>query len=161
MILQSLLATKRLIKNDIAYNIRRMRQSAFGIANEDCIVSPAYVVLTPNDDVCSSFFGYMFKQPECLRLLTSHSQGLTKDRLRLYYKDFSLIPISLPAASEQTRIADCLSSLDDLITVHGRKLASLKAYKKRPHAKPLPPPRRNPTSPPLPGVSGWIGVGLS
>lgn len=121
---------KKIYKNDIAYNMMRMWQGAFGIAEEDCMVSPAYVVLAPKKDVCSRFFGYLFKLPEYLQLLTSHSQGLTKDRLRLYYKDFSHIPISLPGTHEQTRIADCLSSLDELIAAHGRKLKALKAYKK-------------------------------
>lgn len=37
-------------------------------------------------------------------------------------------PVSLPL--EQERIADCLSSFDDLITAHSQKLDTLKAHKK-------------------------------
>lgn len=38
--------------------------------------------------------------------------------------------ISLPPDKEQKKIADCLSSLDELITVHTNKLETLKTYKK-------------------------------
>ena len=121
---------KKAYKNDIAYNMMRMWQGAFGVAVEDCMVSPAYVVLAPQDAVYADFFGYLFKLPRCLRLLSSHSQGLTLDRLRLYYKDFSRIPLPHPPLPEQLKIADCLSSLDELITAQVQKLDALKVHKK-------------------------------
>jgi type I restriction enzyme S subunit len=40
------------------------------------------------------------------------------------------IPIPYPDVPEQQKIADCLSSLDDLITAQTQKLAALKAHKK-------------------------------
>ncbi|MCI0184608.1 restriction endonuclease subunit S [Sulfoacidibacillus ferrooxidans] len=39
-------------------------------------------------------------------------------------------PITVPELPEQQRIADCLSSIDDLIVVENEKLKALKAYKK-------------------------------
>src|SRR5579884_1367719 len=38
--------------------------------------------------------------------------------------------VSIPPPAEQQKIADCLSSLDDLIAAEGQKLESLRAYKK-------------------------------
>lgn len=121
---------KKAHKHDIAYNMMRMWQGASGVAVEDCMVSPAYVVLAPRKGVHSSFFGYLFKLPKYLRALTSHSQGLTLDRLRLYYKHFAEILLPHPFIPEQKKITDCLSSLDELITVHIQKLETLKAHKK-------------------------------
>lgn len=121
---------KKACKDDIAYNMMRMWQGAFGVSVEDCMVSPAYVVLAPENMVCSDFFGYLFKLPKYLLLLTSHSQGLTLDRLRLYYKDFAQISLLIPTFLEQQKIADCLSSIDELITVQTQKLAALKTHKK-------------------------------
>jgi type I restriction enzyme S subunit len=43
---------------------------------------------------------------------------------------FSPLPVSFPAPSEQQRIADCLTSLDDLITAEARKLDTLKIHKR-------------------------------
>ena len=40
------------------------------------------------------------------------------------------IPIPLPKEPEQKRIADCLTSLDDLIAAEARKLDMLKTHKK-------------------------------
>jgi type I restriction enzyme, S subunit len=48
--------------------------------------------------------------------------------------DLMALPVPLPAApcsvAEQQKIADCLSSLDELIAAQGRKLDALKAHKK-------------------------------
>jgi len=38
--------------------------------------------------------------------------------------------IPIPPVDEQQRIADCLTSLDDLITAQTQKLSALKAHKK-------------------------------
>jgi type I restriction enzyme S subunit len=121
---------KKVCKGDIAYNMMRMWQGAFGVAPEDCMVSPAYVVLSPECEACPDFFGYLFKLPKYLQLLTSHSQGLTLDRLRLYYKDFARISVLIPSPPEQQKIAACLASIDDLITAKTQKLAALKTHKK-------------------------------
>lgn len=117
-------------KGDIAYNMMRMWQGACGVAPENCMVSPAYVILAPKAGVCADFFGYLLKLPITLRQLTAHSQGLTLDRLRLYYKDFSAIPMLCPTLGEQQKIASCLSSLDELIARQSRKIFALQQHKK-------------------------------
>jgi type I restriction enzyme, S subunit len=123
-------ANKKVCRNDIAYNMMRMWQGALGVAPEDCLVSPAYIVLAPVKGVVPEFFQYMFKLPASLLILTAHSRGLTKDRLRLYYDDFAAIPLRCPTPPEQHRIASCLSSLDDLLAAQSDKLEALKTHKK-------------------------------
>jgi len=120
---------KRAASGDIAYNMMRMWQGALGVAVEDCMVSPAYVVLAPLNDVVPVFFAYLFKLPTSLHLLTSHSRGLTKDRLRLYYDDFAQIKLRCPNKPEQQRIADCLTSLDAQIVAESERLDALKTHK--------------------------------
>jgi len=44
--------------------------------------------------------------------------------------DVLALLIKVPSLSEQQRIADCLTSLDDIITAEARKLDTLKAHKK-------------------------------
>lgn len=121
---------KKSYHGDIVYNMMRMWQGASGIATEDCMVSPAYVVLEPANSLVSLFFAYLFKLPKYIRLLTTHSQGLTEDRLRLYYKDFSHIGLIIPQPPEQQKIAECLSSLDALIAAQARKIEALAMHKK-------------------------------
>jgi type I restriction enzyme, S subunit len=120
---------KKVCKNDIAYNMMRMWQGALGVAPEDCLVSPAYIVLAPMKGVVPEFFQYMFKLPALLLILTAHSRGLTKDRLRLYYDDFAIIRLRCPSSLEQQRIAYCLTSLDDLIATQTQTLDVLKIHK--------------------------------
>lgn len=120
---------KKVSKGDIAYNMMRMWQGAQGVAPEDCMVSPAYVVLKPRIGVCSDFFAYLFKLPQSLHLLTATSRGLTKDRLRLYFDDFARMRLCVPEFDEQQRIASCLLSLDALIAAQGEKLSAMKIHK--------------------------------
>ncbi len=40
------------------------------------------------------------------------------------------IEVAIPKPEEQQKIADCLTSLDDLITAQAKKLDALKTYKK-------------------------------
>jgi type I restriction enzyme S subunit len=48
----------------------------------------------------------------------------------IYFKDYSKNNIFVPNPKEQQKIADCLTSLDDLITTQDRKLQNLKTHKK-------------------------------
>ena len=121
---------RKAYRGDIVYNMMRMWQGALGTAPENCLVSPAYVVLKPRSDAYPDFFAYFFKLPQSLRLLTATSRGLTEDRLRLYFDDFAKMPLCVPEKPEQQRIADCLKSLDDLTAAESRKLGALKTHKK-------------------------------
>ena len=49
---------------------------------------------------------------------------------RYYISAYQKIPLHIPSIAEQQKIADCLSSLDELIEARREKIASLKAYKK-------------------------------
>jgi type I restriction enzyme S subunit len=114
----------------MAYNMMRMWQGACGVAREDGIVSPAYVVLAPTDDVDSWFAYHLLKSPLMIYLLCSYSYGVTSDRLRLYYRDFAMISCCLPTKVEQTRIAAVLGAADREIVVLEKKLAALRELKK-------------------------------
>ena len=48
----------------------------------------------------------------------------------IYYSDYSNEPTAIPSYPEQQKIADCLSSLDELITAHNQKVEALKQHKK-------------------------------
>ena len=117
-------------KNDLAYNMMRMWQGALGLAPTDGIVSPAYVVLKPNEQKTdSSFFEYYFKRNRQIHNFWAYSQGLTEDRLRLYFDDFKVIRINAPSKEEQTKIATFLSAVDEKISQLSQKLHLLGQYK--------------------------------
>lgn len=118
-------------KGDIAYNTMRMWQGAVGLAEEDCHVSPAYVVGSPVAGVADSeFFIYWFKSAEGLHLLTSYSYGITGDRLRLYAADFAKVPAPLPPIEEQRAIVSVLRASEAEISQLEKKRAALQRQKR-------------------------------
>jgi type I restriction enzyme S subunit len=102
-------------KGDLVYNTMRMWQGVSGVAPGDCIVSPAYVVCEPNSLIDPCFSAYLFKHDRMIRILEGHSQGITADRLRLYFHHFGKIRVALPPIPEQKKIAAILSSVDEAI----------------------------------------------
>ena len=115
---------------DIAYNTMRMWQGASGYSCYDGIVSPAYTVITPQTEVDSLFFAYMFKTQHMIALFGLHSQGLTKDTWNLKFPALSLIHILRPnLIAEQRAIASYFTSLDRKITLQTQRLEKLKRIK--------------------------------
>ncbi len=102
-------------KGDLAYNMMRMWQGASGLARQDGIVSPAYVVVTPSDSIDPTFASYWFKSARMIHLFWAYSYGITGDRLRLYYKDFARIPVAVPSKNDQIRIGKTLAAADRAI----------------------------------------------
>lgn len=115
---------------DIAYNMMRVWQGALGRASVNGLVSPAYVVLRPTAKIDSLYAEYLFKTPRMIYLFWAYSYGLTKDRLRLYFNDFSRIPVTIPDLKEQRKIAQTLSTWDKAITTTEQLLANSQQQKK-------------------------------
>jgi type I restriction enzyme S subunit len=75
------------------------------------------------------FGGYLFKSTHIRKQIQKEAQG-TKV-LGISVGRLSSIIVAYPNdKKEQQKIADCLSSIDDLITAQTQKLAALKAHKK-------------------------------
>ncbi len=120
----------RVEPGDIAYNMMRMWQGASGLASYPALVSPAYVVLKPTPEIDSQYAAYLFKSSRMIYFLWAYSYGLTSDRLRLYFDDFSLIPVNLPPIEEQRRIAEILGTWDRAIETTEKLIAASEAQKK-------------------------------
>ena len=115
---------------DIAYNTMRMWQGACGLVKTRALVSPAYVVLKPSQAIDPLFASYLFKTPQMIHSFWAYSHGLTDDRRRLYFDDFSAIRIILPPKEEQRRIAEILSTWDRAIQATEKLIANSLTQKK-------------------------------
>lgn len=115
---------------DIAYNMMRMWQGALGVSEKACLVSPAYVVMRPKENVDVAFAAAWMKSERGLNRLWAYSHGITDDRLRLYPDDFLTIPVRFPALAEQQRVAGVLSAWDEVIN-NARQSINLQRRRKR------------------------------
>jgi type I restriction enzyme S subunit len=121
----------RVVPGDIAYNTMRMWEGRSAYVRIEGLISPAYTVCSPVDGTNSLFFSYYFKTWPLISQFHKYSQGLVKDTLNLKYENFQCIEIAYPRdAQEQQKIADCLTSLDEVIAAQGRKVEALKAHKR-------------------------------
>ncbi len=120
----------KVLPGDIVYNTMRMWEGRCAYSALEGLVSPAYTVCEPKPGVNSLLFSYYFKTPQLIEQFQRYSQGLVSDTLNLKFAAFSQISVLVPTYSEQRKIADCLSSLDDLIKEHERKLTALRNHKK-------------------------------
>ncbi|HNP84033.1 MAG TPA: restriction endonuclease subunit S [Nitrospira sp.] len=92
------------------------------------ICSPAYVILRRRVEGSDEYFKHYLKTNRFIRILTKNLEGL-RDGKMVSYAQFSelLLPVASPA--EQQKIAECLSSVDEVIAAQARKVDVLKTHK--------------------------------
>jgi len=120
---------KRAAKGDISYNIMRMWQGAVGLAPCDGLISPAYVVARPLDNVEPRFYTYLFRTTAYMREVDFASRGIVPDRNRLYWQYFKPLLSPAPPPEEQRQIADFLDAytaqVHRLVAAKRRTIAAL------------------------------------
>jgi type I restriction enzyme S subunit len=115
---------------DIGYNTMRMWQGVCGLSQIEGIVSPAYTIVTPTDDIDGEFIALLFKSPAVVHLFHRHSQGLVKDTLNLKWRHFAEIEVSIPDIPEQQAITSIFRTADREIALLRQQLDALREQKK-------------------------------
>lgn len=120
-------------KGDYVYNPRISASAPVGPISKNNVgtgvMSPLYTVFrfisSEND-----FFAHYFKSPHWHHYMRqASSTGARHDRMSITNDDFMNMPLPVSVPKEQQKIADSLSSLDELIMAENRKLGTLKVYK--------------------------------
>ncbi len=95
------------------------------------ICSPAYIILRKREENISElYYKYFFKTWRYIQSLNRNLEGI-RDGKMISYSQFSSVKVPYPRSfKEQQKIADCLSSIDELIDAESRKLKALEKYKK-------------------------------
>jgi type I restriction enzyme, S subunit len=123
-------------RNDFVYNDRTTKSFTYGAIKrlfryEAGLVSPIYKCFRFQDTQNPIFWEWYFESrshEEQLKKLVN--EGARAGRYNISIDSFLSIPVWNPLPPEQDRVADCLSSLDDLITAQTKKIEALKAHKK-------------------------------
>ncbi len=121
-------------KGDYVYNPRISTSAPVGPISKNNVatgvMSPLYTVFrfvsSDND-----FFAHYFKSAHWHHYMRqASSTGARHDRMSITNDDFMGLPLPVSTPKEQQKVADCLSSLDELITTESLKLDALKTYRK-------------------------------
>ena len=117
-------------KGDMVYNSMRMWQGANGISPCDGIVSPAYTVLMPKQEISNGYFAALFKSANLINEFRKNSQGMTSDTWNLKYPQIKTIKVLIPSVSEQEKVSELFSVLDARIAAQAQLVEALKKYKR-------------------------------
>ena len=108
-------AYKRVRVGDLVYNMMRAWQGAFGVAKVDGLVSPAYVVARPSEEIHAPFFEHLLRTPMWIEEFRRSSKGIADFRQRLYWEHFRQVGIVLPPLEVQVEIANRIAANDAAI----------------------------------------------
>ena len=125
---KSLKAYKIVEKGDFIISLRSF-QGGIEYSMYDGICSPAYIILRKKTNIIDQYYKYYFKSYRFIQDLNKDLEGI-RDGKMISYSQFSSILLPKPDKEEQQKIADCLSSIDDLISAEEKKLSLLNDYKK-------------------------------
>ncbi|WP_423245392.1 restriction endonuclease subunit S [Leuconostoc lactis] len=126
-----------LSKGELSYNHGNSKLAKYGVVfvlrnYDEALVPRVYHSFKTNKEAFGDFIEYMFatKLPD-RELAKLVSSGARMDGLlNINYDDFMSINITIPSISEQKQISSLFRQLDNLITLHQRKLDLLKEQKK-------------------------------
>lgn len=125
---KSLKAYKIVEKGDFIISLRSF-QGGIEYSMYDGICSPAYIILRKKTNIIDQYYKHYFKSHRFIQDLNKDLEGI-RDGKMISYSQFSSILLPKPDEEEQQKIADCLSSIDDLISAEEKKLLLLNDYKK-------------------------------
>ncbi|WP_289685341.1 restriction endonuclease subunit S [Faecalibaculum rodentium] len=108
--------------NSFAYNPARINVGSIGYQalGKNVIVSSLYEVFKTSHEVDDHFLWYWFKSDHFKRLVESLQEGGV--RLYFYFDKLQKGELWLPPIEEQRKIGGYFKSVDNLITLHQRKL---------------------------------------
>ena len=121
---------KRVLPGQFVIHLRSF-QGGFAHSAIEGITSPAYTVFgfsepEKHNDI---FWKYIFTSKEFIRRLETVTYGI-RDGRSISYDEFLTLDFKYPSKEEQSAISQYLTNLDNLITLHQRKLEKLKNLKK-------------------------------
>jgi len=115
---------------DLAYNMMRAWQGAFGAVAVKGLVSPAYVVAAPIRAFRTKFIEHLLHTNSAAEEIRRYSKGIADFRMRLYWEHFRNIRVCLPSLEEQDAILAAIDTevrkIESLVAATDRSIALLR-----------------------------------
>ncbi|HFR3884873.1 TPA: restriction endonuclease subunit S, partial [Streptococcus suis] len=119
---------KRVLPGQFVIHLRSF-QGGFAWSEIEGLTSPAYTILDFKEENSSKFWRHVLTSPNFIKKLETVTYGI-RDGRSISYSDFSTLNFVIPTLPEQSAIGTFFSTLDRHITLHQRKLDTLKEQKK-------------------------------
>jgi type I restriction enzyme S subunit len=125
----------KLVRNDFVYNDRTTKASVYGTIKrlskyDGGIVSPIYKCFRFDGRETPEFWEWYFEAGAHETQLGSLvNEGARAGRFNISISQFLSTSVWRPEEPEQQKIADCLTSADELIVAQARKVDALKTHK--------------------------------
>ena len=104
---------------DIVFNKLRTWQGGLGVSRFEGVVSPAYYVCRPNEEIDSRYYHYLLRSAAYLAELTRVSKFMPPSQFDIAWDDLKALSVPQPSLEEQRAIADFLevetARIDSLI----------------------------------------------
>ena len=120
-------------KGDFLISKRQIVHDACGLVPETldgAVVSNEYSVLTPKAGCSVEYINWFAQQPCVSRSFLQCSVGIVIEKMLFKLEAWLKWEFLFPGLPEQQKIAECLSSVDDLMAAQARKVDALKTHKK-------------------------------
>ena len=116
---------------DFIYSSNNLESGSIGLNKYgNACISPVYSIFQSTEISDPEFIGRRFWRKDFINSMIKWRQGVIYGQWRIHESDFVKIEVIIPSLIEQKRVGKFLNQLDNLITLHQRKLEKLKNLKK-------------------------------
>ena len=121
---------KRTELGDFIYSSNNLETGSIGINKTGkAVISPVYSIFQGVSIGDSQFIGIMSLLPRFIAKMIRFRQGVVYGQWRIHETDFLDISVAIPSVAERTKITKLILSIEELITLHQRKLDRLQEVK--------------------------------
>ena len=121
---------KRTELGDFIYSSNNLETGSIGINKTGkAVISPVYSIFQGVSIGDSQFIGIMSLLPRFIAKMIRFRQGVVYGQWRIHETDFLDISVSIPSVDERTKITQLILSIEEIITLHQRKLDRLQEVK--------------------------------
>lgn len=116
---------------DFIYSSNNLETGSIGLnMYGNAVISPVYSIFKPKNNANFDFIGRLLINKRFIHEMVRFRQGVVYGQWKIHEDDFLKIKVHIPGVEEQEKIGAYFANLDNLITLHQRKLDHLKEQKK-------------------------------
>ncbi len=116
---------------DFIYSSNNLETGSIGLNSfGSASISPVYSIFQIDESCNPQFLGCYFVRKSFINKMTSYRQGVVYGQWRIHESDFLKIEEWIPSTTEQTKIANFLSAIDDKINHTQKQVEKAEVWKK-------------------------------